>query len=127
MKDAHSILVAEDEGLLALELQLALKEAGYRVIGPFERVVEGLDALGSEAPDAALLDVKLRDGEVFPLARRLHEKGVPITFFSGRASEDRLWPRRLRGLPRMNKPLSPQVLAGAVAAMTARIPQRAGI
>jgi len=120
MRNAQSILVAEDEGLLALELELTLKEAGYQVLGPFERVAEGISAVTDGPPDAALLDVKLKDGEVFPLARELHEQGVPITFFSGRASEDRLWPAPLRELPRVNKPASARVLANAVAAMTMR-------
>jgi len=79
--NTRSILIAEDEVLIALTLTRALAAAGAQVttVGYVE---DGL-ALELGGFDAALLDVSLTDGEVFPLARALKNAGVPMVFHSG--------------------------------------------
>ena len=66
-----TVLLCEDEYIVALDLQLLLEEFGYEVIGPFDSFSKGLNALNDVRPDMAVLDVRLRDGEVFPLADKL--------------------------------------------------------
>ena len=82
----RSVLVMEDNPVLAADLVLLLEDAGARVIGPFRYLAEGLARLDAGLPDAALLDVELVDGKVLPLAERLRDGGVPFVFYSAKGS-----------------------------------------
>lgn len=87
---AKTILVMEDNPVLGLEVVFALEDRGATVTGPLARLEAGLAAIDgpdSADPDAAVLDVELADGEVFPLAERLRERGVPFVFYTARGSE----------------------------------------
>ena len=63
---AKTVLLCEDEYIVAMDLQLILEDFGYKVVGPFAKVSAGLDAVQDFSPDVAFLDVNLRDGQVFP-------------------------------------------------------------
>ena len=76
--DSLSVLVVEDEFLLALDLQHTLEEAGYRVMGPARKVAEAIGLLKANAPDVAILDVNLLGERVTPVARLLTAMGVPF-------------------------------------------------
>ena len=82
----RSVLVMEDNPVLAADLTLLLEDAGARVIGPFRYLDEGLAQITGGLPDAALLDVELLDGRVLPLAERLRDGGVPFVFYSAKGS-----------------------------------------
>jgi DNA-binding response OmpR family regulator len=64
------VLVAEDEFLLADDLSTMLREQGAIVVGPAP-TLEKAEALlqNSDAVDAAVLDINLRDILVYPVAR----------------------------------------------------------
>jgi CheY-like chemotaxis protein len=79
------ILIMEDEFIVALDLSDMTEDLGFAVEGPYATVSEGEQSLERVLPDAAILDVQLADGEVFPLADALVRKGVPIIFHSGHA------------------------------------------
>ncbi len=65
----RSILVVEDEFLLAEDLREQLVLAGAAVIGPVATLAKALDLIAAGvALDAALLDVNLGGQKVFPLA-----------------------------------------------------------
>jgi len=83
-KMAPSALIVEDEFLIASALQLLLEKQGVRVHGPVGRVSAALE-LASATPhlDCALLDVRLGDESVFPVADRLRARGVRFAFLSG--------------------------------------------
>ena len=81
------ILLMEDNPVLGLEVAFALEDEGAAVKGPVARLESGLEVLNGSVPDAAVLDVELADGEVFPLAERLRERGVPFVFYTARGSE----------------------------------------
>src|SRR5437867_8170944 len=85
------ILVVEDEPRIALFIQRALVQAGYRV----DMVADGVSALAAaEAapPDLVLLDVMLPGLDGMEVARRLRGKGgIPILMLTARdAVEDRV-------------------------------------
>jgi DNA-binding response OmpR family regulator len=83
----------EDEFIVALDLSDMTQDLGFEVDGPFATLAEGQDALNHMRPDAAILDVQLADGEVFPLADSLRAMGVPIIFHSGHADVSALLAR----------------------------------
>ena len=74
----RSVLLVEDELLVAWDLEQMLTAAGVRVIGPASSVSAALQLLKSERPDAAILDLNLRGELVTPVARRLREMSVPF-------------------------------------------------
>ncbi|HEY6815378.1 MAG TPA: response regulator [Croceibacterium sp.] len=80
------ILVVEDEFIIALDLSETVKDLGYALEGPYADKEHAFIAIESELPDCAILDVFTGDGEVYPLADKLTEAGVPIIFHSGHVS-----------------------------------------
>jgi CheY-like chemotaxis protein len=82
-RERPTVLVVEDEFIIALDLSETVQDLGYSLEGPFEDNKHALVAIEEQLPDAAILDVFTADGEVYPLADALTEKGVPIIFHSG--------------------------------------------
>ena len=62
---AASIMIVEDEMLIALEVQSILEEQGYRVVG-IAADLEGSLAYADTGLDLALVDLNLRDGLTGP-------------------------------------------------------------
>ena len=68
---ASSILIVEDEFLVALEMQSILEESGYRVLG-VAADLESAMAYAEQSIDLALVDLNLRDGLTGPqIGKRL--------------------------------------------------------
>jgi DNA-binding response OmpR family regulator len=78
-----TVLVVEDEFIVAFDLAETVRDEGYMLAGPYAHGEEALEMLDRDHPDAAILDVQLADGEVYSLADRLTERGIPIVFHSG--------------------------------------------
>lgn len=74
------ILVVEDEIELSRLFVEALGDAGFRVV-PAYSVADALSSLASHTVDAAILDVELRDGPVFPVADQMAARGIPFFRF----------------------------------------------
>jgi DNA-binding response OmpR family regulator len=82
-----SILLVEDDALVAEIVQVALEEAGWTVVGPYSTVSGALEAARQEDVDAAMLDVGLEGGNVFPVADQLARRDIPFMFVSGQEAE----------------------------------------
>jgi DNA-binding response OmpR family regulator len=94
----------EDDALLAISLDDILKEAGAKVVGPAVTLEEAKKFAAEEVLSAALLDIRLDDDEVWPVARLLAARGVPFLFSTGhfdRASLPAEWSER----PILTKPV----------------------
>ncbi len=90
-----SVLVAEDEPLLAYDIVRVLMEAGAAIIGPAFCLERALELALEERVSCGVLDVRLRDGLVFPAAEMLRRKGAGIVFYTGQIHQDALkreWP-----------------------------------
>ncbi len=103
------ILLVEDEFLIALDLQILLYRLGCDVLGPVGSVAEALVLLRHERPDAAVLDINLRDGIVTPVIERLTMMNVPFVLVTARDAT-RLEDPRLRDTPALCKPVEEQAL-----------------
>ena len=79
---AISVLVVDDEALVAFDVADQCEAAGYEVIGPALTLNQALVLAEGNTPSVALLDINLRDEMVWPLARLLRERSVPIVFIS---------------------------------------------
>ncbi|MXO74274.1 response regulator [Altererythrobacter aerius] len=100
------MLVAEDEMIIGVDLRHTVEEAGYEVAGPYDTTQSACDAVDRRTPDLAILDVRLEDGEVFPLAEKLQAANVPIIFHSGEVSPDEV-SRRFPDALALAKPCPP--------------------
>lgn len=116
------VLLVEDELFIALDLQDTIERAGFGVDGPYASVADATDAItqaGERGFVAALLDVSLSDGVVFPVADRLQAAGVPLIFHSGHADGADLH-RRYPAARICPKPSSPSELTAALLDCTDR-------
>ena len=99
----RSLLLVEDEMLLAMLIEHVLCDNGYRVLKA-ARLPAALRLVDTEHFDAALLDINLAGTEVFPLAEVLRARGIPFLFTSGYGDHGlppamRIDPRRTRHSP----------------------------
>ena len=107
------ILIAEDDAILALDVREILRQAGAEVIGPVATLRQALVMISDVSVSAALLDVNLRDADVFPAALALKERGIGMVFYTGYADVDSLrrdWP----GVQVLTKPAPPRLLISAM-------------
>ena len=113
--DKTRVLIVEDEIIVALFLEDMLAEYGYEVAGVASRLEEAMAR--AQAPDFALavLDVHLNGKDVFPLADRLAECGLPFVFATGYGA--RGIPERHSGRPVLQKPFLPDDLARTLATL----------
>ncbi|MFC5578063.1 response regulator [Lysobacter niabensis] len=86
----HSVLIVEDETLLALMLEDLLSDIGHHVMHA-DSLPDALALVECEHFDAAILDIDIRGKDVFPVAARLRELHTPFVFVSARHA-DRLSP-----------------------------------
>ena len=78
------ILLAEDDALIAMDMQAMLEDAGHAVFGPAATVAEGEALARAETPDMAVVDIGLKNGDSgVDLARSLQRQGIPVVFVSG--------------------------------------------
>ncbi|WP_376100713.1 response regulator (plasmid) [Roseomonas sp. CCTCC AB2023176] len=108
------ILVVEDEIFIAMELESVLTEAGFGVIGPVPTVASALALLGSQRPDAAVLDVNLRGERVTSVAETLTAMGVPFILASAYGGADVASDAVLAGARNLGKPTQPATLLAAL-------------
>ena len=112
--EGRRVLVAEDEFLLALELEAVLQQQGCVVLGPVATLEGALALVDGQLLDGAVLDVNLRGRRVAPLAAALQQRGVPFVLVTGYA-ERQLSEPELRGQLRLDKPLDGEHLLRTLA------------
>lgn len=84
--DAKSVLVVEDQFLVALDTEQALRRAGAIDVRLSSSVRDALRTLTNFVPEAAVLDFTLVDGTGIDVAARLTELHVPFVFATGYGS-----------------------------------------
>ena len=81
---SRSVLIVEDEPLIAMMLEDFLESLGHKVAGTCDGVDEALDLVAAGGFDVAILDVSLKDGrQVWPVADRLRDAGTPFVLATG--------------------------------------------
>lgn len=106
------VLVVEDEIMVALDVRDLLRELGCIVAGIAHDVRGGLSMSSPEILDAAILDVNLGMEQVFPVADKLQELGVPFIFATGYGPAD--LSTRYPGREVLHKPYRATQLAEAL-------------
>lgn len=80
---AGTVLVVEDNMIIALEAEELLTTLGVETIDMAASTRDALRLIEASPPDRALLDVNLGSETSIPVARRLVELGIPYAFATG--------------------------------------------
>jgi len=107
----RSVLVVEDNPIIALDLQIILEAAGATVVGPAYDLSKALNLIEANNVNAAVLDYLLQAGDTLPLARVLGERGIPFLF---QTSDPESVARKHAGALILPKPYRPDQLTSAV-------------
>jgi len=101
---SKTVLLVEDEFLIAMDLTLVLERHGWIVIGPAATVKKALALLQIQLPSVALLDVTLKDGTVTPVAEALRASDVPFVIASAYETPEDVGGAVLAGAINVGKP-----------------------
>jgi CheY-like chemotaxis protein len=113
MSNPKRILLVEDDGLIALDAQDVLVDAGYVVVGPASTLACAKLLAASEPLAAAVLDVNLNGLYVWPVADLLHNRGIPFLLLTGFSANLEM-PPYCRSQPHLRKPVVADVLLKAL-------------
>lgn len=108
------ILVVEDECVIALDIQMILENAGYRVLGPAHSIEESTQLLDEDRAEAAILDVNLSGGSIVVIAQRLYRRGIPFVVASAYRSLDFTDSKIVMAAENIGKPFSEERLVAAL-------------
>jgi CheY-like chemotaxis protein len=110
----RSVLIVEDEYLIAIDMRMSMADAGARVVGPVGSAHDALELLNSDTRiDAAVLDVHLGGEDSWVVADALTQRGVPFVFAT--ADNARSLPARHADVPVCEKPLELRFVTRALA------------
>lgn len=78
-----TVLIVEDEMLVAIDLEASLEEHGYRPVGIAADMTRAME-LATARPDVALVDCNLRDGPTGPMIGRMlgRNYGTTVIFLT---------------------------------------------
>jgi two-component system, OmpR family, KDP operon response regulator KdpE len=118
------VLIVDDEPQILRGLRVVLRGAGFDVV-PAATVEEALDAAALQAPDAAIVDLLLPDGDGVELTRRLREwTQAPILVLSAIGDEaDKIRALDAGADDYVTKPFSPPELLARLRAVLRRSSQ----
>lgn len=108
-----TVLIVEDEPLIAMSLEDALLDQGVTCLGPAGSVAAALGMIEAGGFDIALLDVNLRGERVDAVADRLAAAGIPFIFTTGHGAEG--LPDAHRTRPVIGKPFRDVDITDALA------------
>ena len=102
VSDTRSILIVEDEPLIAMMLEDFLLSLGHEVRATCETVSEALKAVQAADFDLAILDVNLKGESVWPVAAELRDREIPFILASGGHVDPP--PAEFKNVPMIDKP-----------------------
>ena len=109
-----TILLVEDNALIAMTLEATLTEAGYKVAGPAASAKRAIEFAEAAPPHVALLNIRLSDGgSGVDLARTLKQRwGTAVIFLTGDMIDE---PQdRAVAIGVLSKPCTDEALLSAV-------------
>lgn len=114
--EPQSVLVVEDNPVLAEAITFALGTFGWTVVGPHATNAAAIEAIDAETFHAAVLDLDLGETLSAPTATRLRERGIPFVFMTGHDASVVL-PAEFHGERCLVKPVEPEQLVEALEAL----------
>ena len=111
LSNLKSVLVVEDEFLIAADIELIFTEKGCRDVEVTSTCLDAISRLDERSYDLVTVDVELRDESCERLVARLNEKNIPFLYVSGFTEDDQ---SNLPPAPWLLKPMSDDELVAAV-------------
>ena len=113
MSGNKTILIVEDEPLIAMMLEDFLDSLGHQVAASCDNVADALDHVSSASFDVAIIDVRLKDGEqIWPVADALADAGKPFILATGGHVDPP--PERHAAAPVLAKPYTIEAIGPAL-------------
>jgi DNA-binding response OmpR family regulator len=109
------VLIVEDEGFIALDMESALTDAGCEIVGVAASVDGALTILDDKGCDAAVLDANLGGEDTAPIAAALRARQIPFLVVSG---YERQRPGVFADAPFLAKPYTLSVFVATVQSLT---------
>lgn len=104
----RTILIVEDEALVAMMIVQMIEELGCEAEGPVATIEAALSAIGSTRADAAIVDVNLLGHDSAPVVAALQARGIPLVIATGSDTN------RHTGIPQVSKPFFVEELRAAL-------------
>lgn len=108
-----TILLVEDDALLALDLADMLTDAGYEVCDPANSNEVARRVIERDQPSFALLDFNLGKETSIPTAMELANRSIPFAYVTGRAEAVSTHPNA-PSAPVISKPYRPHEILQAI-------------
>lgn len=116
----ETLMIVEDEALVAIALHDELQDAGYKVLDLTDRQDEALQVAKAEKPHLALVNISLAGGDDgIELSEHLKAMGIPVLLISGQVS--RASSAKTVAIGSMPKPYNAAEMVVAVAHLLARL------
>ena len=112
--DRKSVLIVEDEAILAMDIARLVEEMGFKVFATASTVEAALACLESQKPDFAMLDANLGGSPSTPVAERLVALEVPVIVATGYVRQPSEGLDSLARFPRLSKPVNDDALAKTI-------------
>src|SRR5579863_1440851 len=113
----RKIVIVEDEGLIAADLQSRLKGAGYSVPGTADTAQQALEVIEKTSPDLVLMDIRLKgNDDGIQVADIVREKfDIPVVYLTAYADHGTLERAgRTQAFGYIKKPITTASLKGAI-------------
>ena len=117
-----SVLVVEDQMLIAMDLEAMLVEEGVSEVLVANSARQALNQVRTRKLDFAVLDINLGHETSIPVAEELHRRGVPFIFASG-YGDTPLIPATLGPVTVISKPYEAEGLRTAILAVPRKVRQ----
>jgi DNA-binding response OmpR family regulator len=115
-----TLMIVEDEALVAMLLRDELQAAGYKVLDLTDRHAEALEVARAEKPHLALVNIRLAGGDDgIELAEQLKMLDIPVLLISGQVS--RASSSKTVAIASMPKPYDAAEMVVAVRYLFARL------
>ncbi|WP_167303156.1 response regulator [Sphingobium vermicomposti] len=118
MKTIRSVLIVEDEPLVAFDNEHALEQAGYHVAATVEDYDHAVSVIEDDEVDIVIADIALHgDKTGIDVARHAHARGLPVLFVTGACPVDAVG----MAVGCLSKPYLPRDLIAAINIIEARL------
>lgn len=95
----RTVVVADDEGIIAMDVAEILEEAGYTVVGVAKDGVEAYELGRTKQPDLFVLDIQMPRMDGIQTARRIAADGLgPVVLLTAFAEDDLVAKQANRGI-----------------------------
>ena len=109
------VLVAEDEGLIRMDIVQTLTEAGYEVVAEAADGEAAVSLAAEHQPDVAVLDVKMPKLDGISAAEKLAELKIPVVMLTAFSQQDLVTRASEAGaMAYVVKPFKPEDLLPAI-------------